>query len=70
VVRGTTDDGQVMSTRITFATTDVSRGAQFSSFANLAGGSGQVVVPEPGTLALLASGLGGIAMLVRRRWRL
>jgi hypothetical protein len=67
VVRGTLSTGRTVRGRISFSATDVPRGAPFSAFANLAGASGQVVVPEPSTLALLASGLGGLAILVRRK---
>jgi hypothetical protein len=67
-VRGKLNDGGFMTGRISFATTDVPRGAQFSTFANLGNGTGEVAVPEPGTLALLATGLASVAMLVRRRW--
>lgn len=67
-IRGRLNDGRLMTGRISFATTDVSSGVQFSTFANLGNGSGELVVPEPGTLALLATGLASVAMLVRRRW--
>ena len=67
-IRGTVQNGRVFTGRIGFATTDVPGGAQFSTFTNLGNGSGELVVPEPGTLALLATGLASVAMLVRRRW--
>lgn len=66
-VRGTLNNGQVSTGKITFSTHDMPRGALFSSSANLANGSGEVVVPEPSTLALLATGLASVALLIRRR---
>jgi hypothetical protein len=51
-------------------TFDVPKGKTFSKGINLNNGITTVTVPEPGTLALLGTGLLGIAGLVRRRGRL
>ena len=66
-VRGTLSNGKRFSATIQFSTRDVPRGQQFSNLANLNNGAGAVTVPEPGTLGLLASGLFGVAVVVRRR---
>lgn len=66
-VAGTLNNGRSLSAKIEFSTRDVPRGQQFSSMANLNSGAGAVTVPEPGTLGLLASGLFGLAVVVRRR---
>ena len=67
-VAGTLGNGQSFSAKIQFSTRDVPRGQQFSSLANLNNGAGAVTVPEPGTLGLLATGLFGVAVVVRRRF--
>ncbi len=66
-IAGILSTGQRLSGKVQFLTTDVARGQRFSDLANLSGGIGSVAVPEPGTLGLLASGLFGVAVLVRRR---
>lgn len=66
-VSGMLNTGQHMSTKVTFWTNDVPKGQKFSNFANLNTGAGNVVVPEPGTLALMATGLVGLAFLVRHK---
>jgi hypothetical protein len=66
-ISGTLSTGQRLSGNIQFRSNDVARGQRFSDAANLSGGVGSVTVPEPGTLGLLASGLFGVAVLVRRR---
>jgi hypothetical protein len=63
---GALSNGQVLSAAITFST-KISKGEELSSVASLAVGAGSVLVPEPETLALLATGLLGLAVLVRRR---
>lgn len=67
-VAGTLGNGQSFSAKIQFSTRDVPRGQQFSSLANVNNGAGAVTVPEPGTLGLLATGLFGVAVVVRRRF--
>jgi hypothetical protein len=66
-VVGNLSSGQKLSGMVQFSTRDIARGQQFGGSANLSNGAGAVAVPEPGTLGLLASGLFGIAVLVRRR---
>jgi PEP-CTERM motif len=66
-VAGTLSNGQSFSANVKFSTRDVAQGQQYSSVANLNNGAGAVTVPEPGTLGLLASGLFGLAVVVRRR---
>jgi hypothetical protein len=66
-IAGTLNNGQSFSAKIQFSTRDVARGQQFSNVANLSNGTGAVTVPEPGTLGLLATGLFGVAAVVRRR---
>jgi hypothetical protein len=67
-VSGTLSNGQRISGTIMETTFDVSRGMQFSSMANLDGGTGELTsVPEPGTLGMLATGLVGLALLIKRR---
>lgn len=67
-VTGVLTGGEHLSANVTFFTNDVPNGQQFSNFANLKNGSGNVLVPEPGSLALTATGLMGLAFLVRRKW--
>jgi hypothetical protein len=67
-VAGTLSNGQSFSAKIQFSTRDVPKGQQFSSLANVNNGAGAVTVPEPGTLGLLATGLFGLAVVVRRRF--
>ena len=67
-VTGVLTGGQRLSAKVTFFTNDVPSGQQFSNFANLKNGMGSVLVPEPGSLALTATGLMGLAFLVRRKW--
>jgi PEP-CTERM motif len=67
-VAGTLSNGQSFSAKVQFATRDVPKGQQFSSLANVNNGAGAVTVPEPGTLGLLATGLFGVAVVVRRRF--
>ena len=66
-VAGVLSGGQHISAKVTFSTNDVPKGQQFTDFANLNHGAG-VLVPEPGSLALTATGLMGLAFLVRRKW--
>ena len=66
-ITGTLSTGQRLSGKVQFSTHDVPRGDEFSSAANIDKGAGAVTVPEPGTLGLLASGLFGVAIVVRRR---
>jgi hypothetical protein len=67
-VAGTFGNGQSFLAKVEFSTRDVPKGQQFSSLANVNNGAGAVTVPEPGTLGLLATGLFGMAVLVRRRF--
>jgi hypothetical protein len=67
-VSGVLSGGEHLSAKVTFFTNDVPNGQQFSDFANLNRGTGNVLVPEPGSLALTATGLMGLAFLVRRKW--
>jgi hypothetical protein len=66
-ISGTLSTGQKLSGKVQFSTHDVSRGDEFSNVGNIDKGAGAVTVPEPGTLGLLASGLFGVAIVVRRR---
>lgn len=66
-VAGNLSTGQRFSGNVQFSTRDVAGGRQFAGLANLRNGAGAVTVPEPGTLGLLATGLFGVAALVRRR---
>ena len=66
-VAGTLASGQKLSGTIIETTFDVSAGRQFSTMARLNMGSANLTVPEPGTLGLLATGLVGLALLVRRK---
>jgi PEP-CTERM motif len=47
--------------------TEVDKADEHSSAVNLASGSEPVSLPEPGSLGLLATGLVGIAFVLRRR---
>lgn len=67
-VTGVLTGGEHLSANVKFFTNDVPSGQQFSNFANVNNGAGNVLVPEPGSLALTASGLMGLAFLVRRKW--
>lgn len=66
-VAGTLSTGKKLSGKVQFSTSDIPHGKEFSSAGNLDEGAGSVTVPEPGTLGLLASGLFGLAIVVRRR---
>ena len=66
-VSGTLSNGERLSGTIIETTFDVSHGMQFSTTANLNAGSADLTVPEPGTMALFATGLVGLAFLVRRK---
>ncbi len=66
-IAGTLSTGQKLSGKVQFSTSDIPHGKEFSSVGNLDQGAGSVTVPEPGTLGLLASGLFGLAIVVRRR---
>jgi hypothetical protein len=66
-VTGMLSSGTKVSGTIIETTFDVSNGRQFSTMANLNGGLANLSVPEPGTMALLATGLIGLAMLIRRK---
>ena len=67
-VTGVLSGGERLSANVNFFSNDVPNGQQFSNFANLKNGTGNVLVPEPGSLALTATGLMGLAFLVRRKW--
>ncbi len=67
-ISGTLSNGEKLSGTIIETTFDVSHGMQFSTMANLNSGSvGLAAVPEPGTMALFATGLVGLALLIRRK---
>ena len=66
-INGSLSNGQRISGAFHLSTLDVPKGAQFSSAANLEGGLGNLAVPEPGSLGLLASGLVGLAVVLRKR---
>jgi len=66
-VSGTLSSAQKLSGTIIETTFDISGGKQFTTVARLNGGSADLTVPEPGSMGLLATGLIGIALLVRRK---
>ncbi len=66
-VRGTLSNGEKLSGTVIETTFDVTNGKQFSTNANLNFGSANLTVPEPGTMALFATGLVGLALVIRRR---
>jgi hypothetical protein len=66
-VAGTLSNGEKLSGTIIETTFDVSHGKQFSNMARLDDGEADLSVPEPGTLGLLATGLVGLALLIRKK---
>jgi PEP-CTERM motif len=66
-ISGRMSNGQRLSGSLVLSTFDVPKGAQFSVAANLDGGLANLAVPEPGSLGLLASGLVGLAIVLRKR---
>ncbi len=67
---GTWSNGQVVNGATTQLTISLGSG-HFTGSANLAGGiSSFTVVPEPGTLGLMGTGLVSLAGLVRRKLRM
>lgn len=66
-VSGTLSNGEKLSGTIIETTFDVAQGKQFTTMARLDDGEADLSVPEPGTLGLLASGLVGLALLIRKK---
>ena len=67
VVTGVLSSGQKLSARFVAYTFDVPNGAQFSSSVRFNDGVASLTAPEPGTMALLGSGLVGIAAVGLRK---
>jgi hypothetical protein len=66
-VTGTFSNGKHVTAQFVAFTFDVPKGAQFSGSVRFNSGSGSVAVPEPGTLALMGTGLIGLAYLGFRK---
>jgi PEP-CTERM motif-containing protein len=66
-ISGTLFNGRKISGTIIETTFDIAQGKVFSTSGRLDLGSANLTVPEPGTLGLLATGLTGLAMLIRRK---
>ncbi len=66
-ITGTLANGQKLTANFVAYTFDVSHGGQFSSSVRFNNGTGMAAVPEPGTMALLGTGLFGLGMLGFRK---